>query len=332
MVFYKKGEYMKLLITIFLLALVWACGPSKETQELMTRSKSMFGALPAKMPGSEEDTPEKIALGEKLYYETALSANNSESCNTCHNLKGKGAGVDNKETSPGAFGKSGERNSPTVLNAGFHALQFWDGRAKNLIEQAKGPILNPIEMAMPSEKEVVEKLTSIEGYKEMFAKAYPSSPDINYDSIVSAIASFERTLITKDRYDDFIGGDHNALTKEEQKGLETFMNTGCTTCHSGELFGGKAFMKLGIHHEYENKEDTGKFKLTGNEYDKYVFKVPSLRNVALTAPYYHDGKVKTLEEAVEKMAYLQLGKTLEKPQVDSIVAFLKTLSDKARVQ
>ncbi len=322
---------MKLTTIFFLLASVLACGPSKETQELMTRSKSMFGPIPAKMPGSEMDTSDTIALGEKLYHETALSANNTESCNTCHNVKGKGAGVDNKETSPGAFGKTGDRNSPTVLNAGFHSLQFWDGRAKDLAEQAKGPILNPIEMAMPSEKEVVEKLKAIEGYNELFAKAFPSKPEITYESIAGAIASFERTLISKDRFDDFIGGDHKALSKEEQKGLETFMNSGCATCHNGELFGGKLFMKLGVVHEYENKEDTGKFKITGKESDKYVFKVPSLRNVALTAPYFHDGRVKTLEEAVEKMSYYQLGRNLEKPQVDSIVAFLKTLSDKKRV-
>lgn len=323
---------MRFYSIIFLLTTLVACGPSKETQELMKKSKQMFGALPAKMPGSEKDTPERIALGEKLYHETALSVNNSESCNSCHNVNGKGAGVDNKETSPGAFGKTGDRNSPTVLNAGFHSLQFWDGRAKDLAEQAKGPILNPIEMAMPSEKEVVEKLSAIDGYKELFAKAFPDNPIITYESIASAIASFERTLITKDRFDDFVGGDHKALTLEEQKGLEAFMNAGCASCHNGELFGGKLFMKLGVVNEYENKEDTGKFKITGNEGDKYVFKVPSLRNVALTAPYFHDGRVKTLEEAVEKMSYYQLGKSLDKSQIDSIVSFLKTLSDKEKVQ
>jgi cytochrome c peroxidase len=308
------------------------CGPSEKTVDLMKKGKSIFGTLPEKMPGSEKDTPELISLGKKLYMDVALSENNTQSCNTCHNILDKNGGVDNKKTSPGAFGKNGDRNSPTVLNAGFHVAQFWDGRAKDLFAQAKGPILNPVEMAMPREKVVEEKIGAIEGYKELFEKAFPGSGSITYDNIAIAIAAFERTLRTTDRFDDFIAGNHKALTEKEQKGLETFITTGCSSCHNGALFGGKMFMKMGVVNPYENTEDTGKFKVTGQESDKYIFKVPSLRNVALTAPYYHDGGAPTLEEAVKQMAWLQLGKKLEAEDVSNITAFLNSLTDKDRIK
>jgi cytochrome c peroxidase len=308
------------------------CGPSEKTLDLIKKGKSIFGTLPQNMSGSENDTPELIALGKKLYMDTALSENNTMSCNTCHNILNKNAGVDNKKTSPGALGQNGERNTPTVLNAGFHAVQFWDGRAKDLNAQVKSHILNQSLMAMPNEKAVEDKISAIEDYKELFEKAFPESPKVSLDNIATAISAFERTLRTTDKFDEFIAGNHKALNEQEQKGLETFMASGCTTCHNGPLFGGKMFMKMGVVNPYENTEDTGKFKVTGQEADQYIFKVPSLRNVALTAPYYHDGGAPTLEEAVKQMAWLQLGKKLEAEDVSNITAFLNSLTDKERVK
>ncbi|RHX78032.1 cytochrome-c peroxidase [Leptospira yasudae] len=308
-----------------------SCGPSEKTKKLIDDSKKIFGTIPDKMPGGEADTPELVQLGEKLYFEKRLSANDTQACNSCHNVVGKAAGVDNLPTSPGAFGKNGDRNSPTVLNAGFHIAQFWDGRAANLKEQAKGPILNPVEMAMPSAAEVEKKISAIPEYKELFAKAYPKDANpITYDNLAGAIAAFERTFKTNDRFDDFQNGDHKALSAEEQEGLEKFLATGCTACHIGPLLGGNSFRKLGQVNPYENTVDKGRQNVTKNSADAFVFKVQSLRNVAITGPYFHDGKVATLEEAVKKMAHLQLGKNLSDSDTKSIVTFLKALTDKNR--
>lgn len=307
------------------------CGPSKEALELQKKAKLVFGTLPKMMPGSEKDTPERVALGEKLYFETKLSSDNSMSCNTCHNVSGKAGGVDNKPTSKGVLGKNGDRNSPTVLHAGLHVAQFWDGRAKDLQAQAKGPILNPVEMNMPSAAEVEKKLSQDPEYVSLFAKAFPGeAKPLNYENLAEAIASFERTLFAKSKFDDFLEGDAKALNAAELKGLETFMTTGCTSCHSGNVFGGKMFQKLGLVNAYTTG-DLGRYNVTKAEADKLVFKVPSLRNIAITGPYFHDGSIETLETAVEKMGYHQLGKNLSSEEVSSIVAFLKTLTDKNRL-
>ncbi|RMD59595.1 MAG: cytochrome-c peroxidase [Nitrospirae bacterium] len=333
------------IIIISSLCLICSCTTKKEevqkkaekapVAELIKQANSIFGKIPEKMPGSENDTPELIELGKKLYFDKRLSVNDTISCNSCHNIENKKAGVDNLPTSPGAHGKRGNRNSPTVLNAGFHIAQFWDGRAATLEEQAKMPIINPVEMAMPSEeegKEVVKKVSSIDDYNELFKKAFPNEPEpLTFDNIAKAIAAFERTLITKDLFDDFLSGKKDALTEEEIEGLELFIKNGCTACHNGPLLGGRMFQKIGTVHPYENKEDLGRFNVTGIESDKYVFKVPSLRNVVLTYPYFHDGRVPTIEEAVKKMAWLQFGKELTEEEVNKIVKFLNTLSDKSRV-
>ena len=301
-------------------------------KELREQAKEMFGPLPDKMPGAEKDNPHLVKLGEKLYFEKRLSMNNSMSCNTCHQVDNKGGGVDNEPTSPGAFGKRGGRNSPTVLNAGFQFAQFWDGRADSLEAQAKGPILNPIEMAMPADVDVIKRLKSFVEYKPMFEKAFPEGEDrINYDNVAQAIAAFERTLITHDRFDDFQNGDDDALNEKELRGLNTFMAIGCTTCHFGPVLGGTQFQKVGLVNKYET-EDLGRYDVTKDDDDKYKFKVPILRNIELTGPYFHDGKVKTLDEAVKKMGWLQLGVELNDEQVSDIVAFLNTLTDKERVK
>jgi len=302
-----------------------------EAQELGDQATALFGALPDKMPGSENDTPELIALGERLYMDTRLSVNDQQSCNSCHLVDQKRSGVDNLATSPGAEGKPGDRNSPTVLNAGFQFVQFWDGRAEDLVAQAKGPILNPGEMAMPSEKAVEAKIGAIKEYSAAFATAFPKTKKpVSYHNIATAIAAFERTLVSPSRFDTYIKGDNKALTNAEQRGLKTFIETGCITCHMGTTFGGQMYQKLGLVNAYDTK-DAGRYAVTKDPADSLMFKVPILRNVGLTAPYFHDGSVKTLNEAVSLMAWHQLGKKLSDDEVKSIATFLNALSDPQRI-
>lgn len=333
---YLSISMMKFLISPLLLAfgLLISCGPDAETKELMTRAGTYFKPLPAVMPGFEKVIPQQIELGKKLYFDVRLSVNDTQSCNTCHRVDEKLGGVDNKRFSDGALpGKIGGRNAPTVLNAGFHIAQFWDGRAADLTEQAKGPILNPIEMAMPSQDAVVKKIGAIEEYQKLFKEAFPDAKEpVTYDNLAFAIAAFESTLITKDRFDDFLSGDAKALSAEEKKGLKTFMDAGCIACHNGPLLGGNSYQKMGVLNPYANTKDLGRYEVTKKDTDKYFFKVPSLRNVALTAPYFHDGGAETLEEAVRQMAHLQLNKNLSDEEVKSIVTFLKALTDKQRAQ
>jgi len=323
----KKLFNLVVISSLFSLVFI-SCGESKpeiDKLTIMKNAKAVFKQLPAKMPGSEKDTPEIIALGEKLYFDVRLSKEDNQSCNTCHAIDFNGAGVDNLPTSPGSILKTiGTRNSPTVLNAGFHFVQFWDGRSPDLKDQAKGPILNPIEMGMPSEKAVEKKIGAIAEYKEMFKAA---GFKITYDNIAEAIAAFERTLITKDRFDMFLKGNPLALKDDEILGLALFIDKGCTTCHTGELLGGNMFQKMGLLKAYADTTDKGIFEVTGKENDKYMFKVPSLRNIALTAPYFHDGKVADLKSTTILMADIQLGKTLTDDEANKIVSFMSSLSD-----
>jgi cytochrome c peroxidase len=213
-----------------------------------------------------------------------------------------------------------------VLNASTHVAQFWDGRAADVEEQAKGPILNPIEMGMPDEATVVGALRDIDGYAPLFAAAFPDAEaPITYDNLANAIGAFERTLITPSRFDAYLAGDGAALTDDERAGLDLFVSTGCTACHSGTGLGGSLYMKLGLVTPYETA-DVGRMEVTGLESDKHVFKVPGLRNIAETGPYFHDGSIGTLEEAVILMANHQLGKNLSTEEADSIVTFLKALT------
>jgi cytochrome c peroxidase len=308
------------------LLLITLTGFSYADNALKQQATALFGTLPSKMPGSENDTPALIALGEMLYMDKRLSVNDTQSCNTCHDVTNKGPGVDNLATSPGAFGKNGDRNSPTVWNAGFQKTQFWDGRAEDLVAQAKGPILNPVEMAMPNEAAVEQKLKGISSYQQAFKKAFNKDDAINYNNIAIAIAAFERTLITRDRFDAFINGDDTALNAQEKRGLQSFINTGCAACHNGPTLGGNMYQKLGIVNAYPNQKDQGRFSLTNNAADKMVFKVPMLRNIAKTAPFFHDGSIATLEEAVSQMAWLQVGKKLDASTTADITAFLQSLN------
>jgi cytochrome c peroxidase len=288
----------------------------------------VFAPLPAAAPSAAgAPTEEMIALGRMLYYEPRLSRSQKISCNSCHDLAGYG--VDGQPTSDGHKGQKGDRNAPTVMNAAAHFAQFWDGRAPDVEEQAKGPILNPVEMAMPTSAVVVNVLESMPEYVDLFAKAFPGEKrPITYDNMAKAIGAFERKLMTPSRWDALLKGDDAALTPEEQVGLKTFLETGCQACHSGALLGGTSYQRLGVAKAYPRSTDPGRFKVTKSDGDKGVFKVPSLRNVEKTGPYYHDGQVGTLEDAVREMAEYQLGKTLTAEQTAQIVAFLKGLTGK----
>jgi cytochrome c peroxidase len=293
--------------------------------------KNNFGTLPAKYvaKSGEADTnpitPEKVSLGRMLYYETRLSKNQDLSCNSCHMLDK--FGVDGTKVSKGHKGQLGGRNSPTVYNAGGFVAQFWDGRAGTLEDQAKGPILNPVEMAMKDEASVVAVLESIPGYEDAFEKAFPDDKEpISYDNLAKAIGAFERQLVTPSRFDKYMGGDKTALTDQERAGLTKFVQNGCTTCHSGSALGGSTFQKLGLIKAYPNQKDLGRYDVTKKDEDKMVFRVPTLRNVAETGPWFHDGAFDRLETAVQAMAYHQLGKELPEADVTDIVAFLKSLT------
>lgn len=288
----------------------------------------MMGSLPTAMTSdSNPITDAKVDLGRMLFYDPRLSVNNDVSCNSCHDLSQYG--VDGHRVSDGHLKQKGNRNSPTVYNAAGHLAQFWDGRAADIEEQAKGPVLNPVEMAMPSAEEVVAKLQKIPGYVQAFQKAFPEAKGspVTYDNMAKAIGAFERKLVTPNsRWDQFLNGKRDAITADEMAGHHEFMHGGCATCHNGPFVGGKAFQKLGAEKPWPSTTDEGRYAVTKAASDKMVFKVPSLRNVAKTGPYFHDGSVATLTEAVRLMGMHQLNTTLSDKQITQIVAWLNTLT------
>lgn len=289
-------------------------------------ARIFLGPLPDAMPGSETDTPERIALGQRLYFERGISLNKTKSCHDCHLLTKGRPGTDNTATSKGASGVFGKRNSPTVINAGFQSVQFWDGRAPNLVEQAKGPILNPIEMELRTPEEVLERLQNIAGYPEAFRRAFPGNHDpMTYDNLAEAIAAFERTLVAPGRFDRLFAGQENALTPQEKRGLSKFIQYRCVECHSWASVGGRLYHKIGQHHPYADKDDLGRYEVTKKAEDRYVFKVPSLRNVTRTPPYFHDGRVPNLKEAVRLMGWMQLDRRFTPGDIADLIAFLGTL-------
>jgi cytochrome c peroxidase len=272
-----------------------------------------------------EDTEARIALGHKLFFDARLSKNHDVSCNSCHNLAT--FGVDNKPLSDGHKKQKGTRNSPTVYNAAGHIAQFWDGRAPTLEVQAEGPLFNPVEMAMPDGKRVEATLASIPEYAKAFQQAFPGEKKpVSTTNLARAIAAFERQLTTPSRFDTFLAGDKAALTEPERRGLELFVSSGCTTCHNGPAVGGTSFQKLGLIHQWPAVTDAGRFDVTKDEEDRTKFRVPTLRNVEMTGPYLHDGSVQALDEMVRLMAKHQLGKDLTQPQVEDVVAFLRSLT------
>jgi cytochrome c peroxidase len=286
----------------------------------------MMGTLPESMTSAANAiTAAKVDLGRMLFYDPRLSRNRNVSCNSCHDLLNYGA--DGKPVSTGHNGQTGTRNSPSVYHAAGHIAQFWDGRAADVEEQAKGPVLNPVEMAMASENAVVERLRSVPGYAAAFRSAFPNDTEpVTFDNMARAIGAFERKLVTPSRWDRFLQGDHSAITNEEMNGHHEFMHGGCATCHSGPYVGGGMFQKLGTERPWPVVTDLGRIEVTKATSDRMVFKVPSLRNVEKTAPYFHDGKVPTLEEAVRLMARHQLDTELSETQVRQIALWLGSLT------
>src|SRR5690554_2435230 len=268
--------------------------------------------------------PAKVELGKQLFFDPRLSKSGFISCNSCHNLSM--GGTDNIPTSIGDQWQEGPINSPTVLNFSLNVAQFWDGRAANLQEQAGGPIANPLEMAS-SHVLAVDVINSIPQYREEFAKVYGTS-EVIIENITDAIAVFEETLVTPNsRFDLWLKGDDDAITEQELAGYNTFKSIGCVACHNGPNAGGTSFQRMGVVEPYQTSNPAeGRAAVTGKDADRFTFKVPTLRNVELTYPYFHDGAYWTLEEATDVMARLQLGRKLDEQEIDNVVAFLKTLT------
>ncbi len=324
---------MRTTLLAFALLTATACGstavtstPNAPATGSDPKELEGFSALPAVMDSVDNPiTSEKVSLGRTLFYETRLSRDQMLSCNSCHDLGSYG--MDGKPNSTGFKGQHGGRNAPTVYNAAGQLAQFWDGRAASVEEQAKGPVLNPIEMASADAATVVATLSSIPEYPVAFKAAFPADADpVTFDNMAKAIAAFERKLVTPSRWDLYLAGDSAALSVDERAGFHTFVETGCANCHNGAFVGGQKYAKLGAKDAWPGVTDMGRSKITKNDSDKLKFKVPTLRNIEKTAPYLHDGSVATLDAAVDQMAMYQLGKQLSTAETASIVAWLRTLT------
>jgi cytochrome c peroxidase len=320
----KRNHLIRWAILAATSLLFAGCG--RKSADVDPEKLRSFAALPdAPTSGSSDSRSAKVDLGRMLYYDARLSKSQTLSCNSCHPLSTYG--VDGKPTSEGHGGQRGTRNSPTVYNAAMQFAQFWDGRAPDVEKQAQGPMLNPVEMAMRSEKAVLDVLKSMPGYVAAFSQAFPEDKNpVTFSHVAEAIGSFERGLVTPSRWDKFLKGDQAALTREEKYGFNRFVAAGCDTCHSGMLVGGNAFQKLGVLKEYPDTSDPGRYSVTHNRNDQMYFKVPSLRNVVMTGPYFHSGKVGKVEDAVTQMAEYQTGKELSAADREAIVSWLMSLT------
>ncbi len=300
----------------------------KSNVEINPRLLRRFQPVRARVESDKNPLLEsKIQLGRMLYFEKRLSKSQELSCNSCHDLATYG--VDHSPTSTGDRGQKGGRNAPTVYNAAGFFAQFWDGRAESVEQQALGPVLNPVEMALPSAAHGVKVLKSMPEYVNRFKQAFPDESDpVTFDNVGKAIGAFERTLMTPSRWDDYLRGNEAALTDPELEGLKIFTNIGCMVCHTGEFVGGAMYQKVGVVEPWPNQKDQGRFEVTKQEVDRMMFKVPTLRNIAQTAPYFHDGSAPTLDVAVRMMGKHQLGLNLSDREITSIVTWLGSLTGK----
>ena len=301
--------------------------------------KAAWEALPdvAPAPADNPTTDAKVELGKMLFMDPRFSSTGTVSCNSCHNVME--GGDDSRTFSMGVHGKTGGRNAPTVWNSAFHSVQFWDGRAALLEDQAKGPVANPVEMGMSDVDDAMARVIAIPGYRAYFDEAF--GPDaMTVENAARAVAAFERTLITPNSaYDKYVKGDKQAMTEQQVRGMNSFESTGCVACHSGAAFNGPA-MKIGEGFyakfptfadsdyvaTYKLDQDKGRADVTGKDADANMFRVPTLRNITDTAPYFHNGAVNDLHEAVRIMAKTQLNRELADGEVDDIVAFLGALT------
>ncbi len=297
---------------------------------LREEAKSYFSPIPSTVPASPQNpvTPEKIALGKALFFDPRMSASGVFSCNSCHNLAT--GGDDNMPVSIGHGWQKGPRNAPTVLNSVFNEAQFWDGRAADLAEQAKGPVQAGVEMANTPDN-VVATLKSMPQYVAWFQAAFPGEEDpVTFDNFALAIEAFEATLITPAPFDAWLNGTDGAMNEDEKAGLQVFMEAGCAACHSGVNLGGLGYYPFGLIEkpgaDILPPGDKGRYVVTDTVSDEYVFRAAPLRNTALTAPYFHSGVVWDLRTAVEIMATSQLGADLSEAEIDQITAFLGALT------
>jgi len=321
---------LALLTTALALAAWTGCrsnaGEASADDQIAPQNLFMFAALrtPVEQRGV---AAQRTDLGRRLYYDPHLSVNGTISCNSCHQLAKYGVDP-GRAVSMGYNGKPGGRNSPTVYNSGLEFVQFWDGRAPTLAAQASGPMMNPVEMGMPGPEVVLDYLHANVSYMKQFKAAYPGVKDpVAMDNVTDAIASFEDGLVTPGRWDEYLKGNTTVLSDKEKQGLRVFLNSGCSSCHAGDAMGGNSYAQLGVARNWpDQKSDVGRLAVTKQERDRMTFKVPTLRNVAETGPWFHDGKVQTLDEAVRLMGEYQTGRTLSAEQVSSIVSFLNALT------
>lgn len=314
-----------------LVGLVVAVAPAAAGDKLMEDARKLFKPVPSVVPAVKDNaiTRDKVELGKMLFFEPRLSSSHLISCNTCHNLSM--GGDDNLEVSIGHGWQKGPRNAPTVLNAVFNAAQFWDGRAEDLKAQAKGPVQAGVEMASTPER-VVKTLLSMPDYIERFKKAFPNEADpVTFDNMAKAIEAFEATLITPAApFDQFLEGTATALDMDQRRGLRLFMDKGCASCHAGLNIGGEGYYPFGVVErpgaDVLPPEDKGRFQVTKTASEAYVFRAGPLRNIELTAPYFHSGNVWSLEQAVAIMGTSQLGEQLDDGEVKAITAFLRSLT------
>ena len=313
-------------ITLAMALVMFAASMVSAEDEVLKRARGMFKPIPEKMTAIKGKSldPVKVELGKMLYFEPRLSSSALISCNACHNV-GMG-GADFQETSVGHRWQKGPRNAPTVLNSVFNIAQFWDGRAEDLKQQAKGPVQASVEMNNTPEM-TIKTLKSMPEYTALFKKVFPDQPNpVTFDNMAEAIEAFEATLITPDsRFDKYLKGED--LNATEKEGLKLFMDKGCAACHSGINMGGTGYFPFGVVERPKEEimvGDMGRFKVTGTKGDEHVFKSPSLRNIELTPPYFHSGKVWSLKEAVQVMGSAQLGATITEGEANKIVGFLKT--------
>lgn len=302
-----------------------------DTAGLRKAALDVFAPLPkvAPLPHDKKATPERISLGAMLYFDPRMSRSQLISCQTCHNI-GMG-GIDGMETSIGHDWQKGPRNAPTVLNAVLNVAQFWDGRAEDFAAQAKGPVQAGVEMNN-SPDNVLATLKSMPGYVDAFKAAFPDSKEpVDFDNFAHAIEAFEATLLTPNApFDQFLNGDDAAMSDQQKRGLQTFMDVGCSSCHMGVNVGGQDYFPFGVATAPSDlvrpASDEGRAKVTKSPDDKFVFRAAPLRNIALTAPYFHTGTVWDLKEAVSIMSDSQLGTEMTPEQVDDVVAFLGALT------
>jgi cytochrome c peroxidase len=330
-----RGYQSLFKLALFLIVLGFpnlSFGGSAE-EDLMKQAKQIFGPLPQTMASEKNPlTPEKVKLGKILFYESRISVDGTVSCIRCHPISLYMA--DGLKKSIGNHYKVNPRNAPTLFNAAAQISAHWIGNRADVEDQARQSVIGPPSFGLPSHEVLETKLKEIKGYNDLFKKAFPNGGHpITVDNFAKAVGAFERTLVTPSPFDAFLKGGKGALKEKEKRGLKTFLETGCTACHSGQYLGGQMYQKFGVvepYWKYTKSEaiDEGRYVVTKNESDKYLFKVPVLRNVSKTAPYFHDGSVDKLADAVWIMGKVQLGRDLTKSQIEEMFAFLESLTGK----